>query len=158
VKGRQARLQAIRRLIQAKKIKSQDALLTCLQADGFALTQATLSRDLKTLEVGKASDGYGDYVYFLPSSGRRKDRPRTHAHIHDFLKGYISIEWSGNVVIVKTHSGHSDPVSVALDSFDINGVMGTISGRDNTVAVFLREGFHGEDFIKRLREIIPELD
>jgi len=157
VKGRQARLQAVRKLIQTKKIKSQDALLTCLQAEGFALTQATLSRDLKTLAVGKAPDSHGGYVYFLPPAGQGKDRERINAHINDFLKGYISIEWSSAAVIVKTHSGHSDPVCVALDSFEIDGVMGTIAGRDNTAAVFLREGFRGEDFMKRLKEIIPEL-
>jgi len=158
--GRQERLEAVRTLIQTRKIKSQDALLTCLQTEGFDVAQATLSRDLKALEVGKVSDGSGECVYFLPGAAgphKERERIRLHAHIHDFLKGYISIEWSSTVVLVKTHSGHSDPVCVALDNFDIDGVMGTIAGRDDTVAVFLRDGFCGADFFKRLQEIIPEL-
>ncbi|MCL2379995.1 MAG: ArgR family transcriptional regulator [Treponema sp.] len=155
MKGRLARLAAVRRLVKTRKIESQDTLLSCLQAEGFAVTQATLSRDLKTLKVGKASDSLGGYVYFLPMEGRERER----AYADDFLKGYISIDWSGNIVIIKTHSGHCDPVSVALDSFNMEGeVLGTVAGRDNTVAVFLREGTSGQDFMKRMKEIMPELE
>ena len=142
-------------MIKTTNIKSQDTLLSYLQKEGFAVTQATLSRDLKALRVGKISDGQGGYVYFLPGEEERQETVRT--SIHDFLQGYISIDWSGNIVVVKTHSGHSDPVSLALDSFGIEEVLGTIAGRDNTVAVFLREGVTGEHFMKRMREIIPEL-
>jgi len=142
-------------LIKTRKIKSQETLLNWLQNEGFAVTQATLSRDLKALKVGKISDGHGAYVYFLPGDEERRKVER--AYILDFLKGYISIEWSGNVVLVKTHSGHSDPVSVALDSFELEQVLGTVAGKDNTVAVFLKEGVRGEDFFKRMTEIIPEI-
>ena len=155
MKGRLERLKAVRKLIKTRKIKSQDTLLSSLLEEGFAVTQATLSRDLKTLKVGKISDGHGGYVYFLPGTEERKEREYTHAH--DFLKGYVSIDWSANIVVIKTHSGHCDPVCVALDSFDMEEVLGTVSGRDNTVAVFLKEGVRGEDFVKHLKEIIPEL-
>ena len=144
------------KLIKSNRIKSQDTLLSYLQKEGFAVTQATLSRDLKVLKVGKISDGQGGYVYFLPGDEDRQEPERT--YVHDFLKGYISIDWSGNIVVVKTYSGHSDPVALALDSFGIEEVLGTIAGRDNTVAVFLREGVSGEVFMKRMKEIIPELD
>ena len=127
-----------------------------LQKEGFAVTQATLSRDLKVLKVGKISDGQGAYVYFLPGDGERQEAGRT--SVYDFLQGYISIDWSGNIVVVKTHSGHSDPVALALDSFSLDEVLGTIAGRDNTVAVFLREGASGEDFLRRMKEIIPNLE
>ena len=155
MKERAARLKTVSKLIKNNKIKSQDTLLNYLQKEGFAVTQATLSRDLKVLKVGKISDGQGGYVYFLPGEDEHQEKER--ASIHDFLKGYISIDWSGNIVVVKTYSGHSDPVSLALDSFGIDEVLGTIAGRDNTVAVFLREGASGEDFMKRMQEIIPEL-
>ena len=156
MKERQDRLERIRKLIKSHKIKSQDSLLGYLQNEGIAVTQATLSRDLKVLKVGKISDGQGAYIYSLPDDeeSQAADRP----FIQDFLKGYISIEWSGNVVLVKTYSGHSDPVSLALDNMELDDeVLGTVAGRDNTVAVFLREGVRGEDFLKRIKEIIPDL-
>jgi len=156
MKERQARLKAVQRLIKSSEINSQDVLLGHLQNEGFTVTQATLSRDLKALEVGKISDGSGGYIYSLPGDGDYRETERT--YIHDFLQGYISIDWSGNIVVVKTYSGHSDPVSLALDSFGFDEVLGTIAGRDNAVAVFLREGVTGEDFMKRMRELIPELE
>ena len=154
MKERQIRLNSIRKLIKKEKIKSQDALLEHLEKEGFAVTQATLSRDLKALKVGKVSDGFGSYVYTL--SGEYQDTEST--HINDFLRGCISMDWSGNIVVIKTHSGHSDPVAVALDSLCLDEVLGTIAGNDNTVAVFLREGIKGEDFMRRMKEKMPELD
>ena len=157
MKGRLARLKAIRRLIKNNIISSQETLLSYLEKEGYDITQATLSRDLKTLNTGKISDGQGAYIYFLPDEEDRRDTERP--YIQDFLKGYISIDWSGNIVVVKTYSGHSDPVSLALDSMDLAElVLGTIAGRDNAVAVFLREGISGEDFMKKMKEIIPELN
>ena len=155
MKERLARLEAIRKLIRTEKIKSQDTLLEHLEKEGFAVTQATLSRDLKLLKVGKNSDGRGSYVYTLTDDEERQDTEN--GFIRDFLRGCISIGWSGNNVIVKTHSGHSDPVAVALDSFGFEEILGTIAGNDNTVAVFLRENFSGEGFMRRLKEIIPDL-
>ena len=156
VKERLTRHKAIRNLLKMRKIESQDALLLLLQKEGFVLTQATLSRDLNVLKVGKISDGKGGYFYSLPGLDEHREAERT--YINDFLKGYISIDWSGNIVVVKTWSGHSDPVALALDSFGIEEVLGTVAGRDNAVAVFLREGVKGEDFMKRMKEIIPELE
>lgn len=156
MKERLVRLKAIRKLIKNERIKSQDTLLRHLLKEGFAVTQATLSRDLKMLKVGKISDGMGGYVYSLTGEEDRGETELT--YIGDFLRGYISIDWSGNIVVVKTYSGHSDPVALALDSFNFEEVLGTIAGNDDTVAVFLREGVRGEDFMKRLKESIPGLE
>ena len=155
LKERLTRLEAIRKLIRTEKIKSQDTLLEHLEREGFAVTQATLSRDLKLLKVGKISDGRGSYVYTLTDDDERQDTEK--GYVHDFLRGCISIDWSGNIVVIKTHSGHSDPVAVALDSMGFEEVLGTIAGNDNTVAVFLREGFNGDGFMRHLKETIPDL-
>ena len=156
MKERIARLNTVCKLIKTEKIKSQDTLLEHLLAEGFMITQATLSRDLKSLKVGKIPDGKGAYVYSLPAAEEHEGINNTHAH--DFLRGYISIDWSGNIVVVKTHSGHSDPVAVALDNLGLDEMLGTIAGNDNTVAVFLRQGTSGEAFLNHLKELIPELE
>jgi len=156
MKERLVRLKAIGNILKTHRIESQDALLGYMQNEGFPVTQATLSRDLKALKVGKLPDGKGGYLYSIPDEEGSQESSRD--FIQDFLKGYISIDWSGNIVVVKTYSGHSDPVALALDSFDFKEVLGTVAGRDNTVAVFLREGVRGEDFMGRIKEFIPELD
>ena len=155
MKERQARLKAVRNLIKSYPIESQETLLEYLKKDGFDLTQATLSRDLKVLKVGKVSNGNNGYVYFVPGDDDQKE---TRTFANDFLRGYISIKWSGNIVVIKTYSGHSDSVAMALDSFDLRDVLGTISGRDNTVFAVLKEGVTGEDFINSLKTFIPELE
>lgn len=156
MKERLSRLQAVRKLLKTNRIKSQDTLLGFLQGEGYAVTQATLSRDLKTLKVGKVADGQGGYIYSLPGNEDQGETENT--QLRDFLKGCISIDWSGNIVVIKTYSGYTDPVALALDNMRLDEVLGTISGRDNNVAVFLREGVTGEKFYKRLKEIIPELE
>jgi transcriptional regulator of arginine metabolism len=156
VKERLARLKAVRKVIKTYRIESQETLLGHLEKAGFAVTQATLSRDLKLLKVGKISDGRSGYVYSLPDDDEGREAERS--YIHDFLRGYVSIEWSGNMVVIKTYSGHSDSVALALDNLGLDDVLGTISGRDNTVFVVLREGITGEDFMNHMRESVPELE
>ena len=156
MKERFARLEAVKKLIKNYRIRSQDDLLGYLQKEGFSVTQATLSRDLKLLKVGKASDGSSGYVYSLPSEDERKETERT--FIQDFLRGYISIDCSGNMVVIRTYSGHSDSVALAVDSLGFDLVLGTIAGRDNTVFVCLKEGATGDDFINCMKTTIPELE
>lgn len=156
MKERLTRLKAVRKLIKTYRIESQEILLGYLHKEGFVVTQATLSRDLKLLKVGKISDGQNGYVYSLPGDEERQETERT--YIHDFLRGYISIDWSGNLVVIKTYSGHSDSVALAVDNLGLDDVLGTISGRDNTVFVCLREGISGENFMNRMKASIPELE
>lgn len=156
MKERLARLKAIRKLIKTYRIESQDTLLGYLQKEGFIVTQATLSRDLKLLKVGKISDGHNGYVYSLPGDDDRQETERT--YVHDFLRGYVSIDWSGNMVVIRTYSGHSDAVALAVDNLALDEVLGTIAGRDNTVFVCLRDGITGEDFLAQMKDKIPELE
>ena len=156
MKERLARLKAIRKLIKTYRIESQDTLLGHLQKEGFIVTQATLSRDLKLLKVGKISDGHNGYIYSLPGDDERQETERT--YVHDFMRGYISIDWSGNMVVIKTYSGHSDSVALAVDNLALDDVLGTIAGRDNTVFVCLREGVSGVDFMAQMKEKMPELE
>ncbi|GHV78844.1 arginine repressor [Spirochaetia bacterium] len=156
VKERLDRLKAVEKLIKTCRIESQETLLGYLEKEGFTVTQATLSRDLKLLKVGKISDGENGHVYSLPDDEEERETNRTYAH--DFMRGYISIEWSGAMVVIKTYSGYSDAVALAVDNLGFDDVLGTIAGRDNTVFVCLCEGVTGEDFMKRMKESIPELE
>lgn len=156
MKERLARLKAIKKLIKNFRIESQETLLGYLQKDGYVVTQATLSRDLKLLKVGKVSDGHNGYYYTLPGDEERKESEKS--FIQDFLRGYISVEYNQNMVVIKTFSGHSDSVALAVDNLALEEVLGTVSGRDNTVLVVLREGFSGEDFLNQMKDKIPEME
>ncbi len=155
MKERLTRLKSIRKLIKNYRIESQEALLGYLQKEGYEVTQATLSRDLKLLKVGKISDGHSGYVYTLPGDEERPESEQI--FVQDFLRGYVSIDWSGNIVVIKTFGGHADTVSNALDSLNMDEILGTVAG-DNCIFACLREGVTGEQFMKALKLRIPEID
>ena len=156
MKERSNRLKIIRKLIKTNQIESQEVLLNALQEEGFSVTQATLSRDLKLLKVGKLSDGRNGYIYVLPGEDEKSETDKS--LIQDFLRGYISIDYSENMVVIKTYSGYSDVVAVALDTLAMDEILGTIAGGDNCVFACLREGVNGEDFLKALKHKIPDID
>ena len=155
MKERVTRLKSIRKLIKNHRIESQDALLGYLQKEGFEVTQATLSRDLKLLKVGKISDGHNGYFYTLPGDDERSENEEIYAQ--DFLRGYISIEWNATTVVIKTFSGHADSVSQAIDSLNFDEILGTVAG-DNCIFASLRQGCTGEAFMKSLKNRIPEIE
>ena len=156
MKERFERLKAVRGLIKAHRIDSQETLLQLLQEAGYSVTQATLSRDLKFLKVGKVSDGHSGYYYTVPSDEERRESERH--YIQDFLRGYLSIDWNASLAVVRTFSGHSDSVALAIDNMGLEEVLGTISGRDNIVFIALREGSSGEDLVVAMKKKIPELE
>ena len=156
MKGRNSRLKSIKKIIKTSKIESQETLLGLLQKEGYEVTQATLSRDMKLLKIGKISDGNNGYIYALPSEDERQDSELTVAQ--DFLRGYISIECSGNIAVIKTYSGHADVVASALDTLALDEVIGTIAGGDNCVFACLREGYSGDQFIASLKKRIPDVE
>lgn len=149
------RLKTVRKLIKNNRIESQEDLLGHLQKEGFEVTQATLSRDLKLLKVGKVSDGHSGYVYTLPDEDERRENEQI--YIQDILRGYVSIDFSGNIVVIKTFGGHADAVSNALDALNFEEVLGTVAG-DNCIFACLKEGITGEQFLSILKARIPEIE
>lgn len=156
MKERLERLKVVKTLIKAHRIDSQETLLQLLAEAGYSVTQATLSRDLKYLKVGKLADGQTGYYYTVPSEEERKESEKH--YIQDFLRGYVSIDWNDALIVVRTFSGHSDSVALAIDNMGLEDVLGTVSGRDNVVFIALKRGCTGDDFVKSLREKIPDFD
>lgn len=155
MKERQSRLKAIKNLIKNNRIESQDDLLSLLLKEGFDVTQATLSRDLKLLKVGKVPDGQNSYMYALP--GEDENGESEAIYVQDFLRGYISIDFSGNIVVIKTFPGHANTVCNAIDNLNMDEILGTVAG-DNCMFACLREGVSGDVFMAKLKRLIPGID
>jgi transcriptional regulator of arginine metabolism len=155
VKERNQRLKAIKKIIRSNRITSQDMLLQYLQRDDFSVTQATLSRDLKLLKVGKVSEGVDGYYYSLPSEEERRESERS--YIQDFQRGYVSLDFSGNLGVVRTLAGHAGSVALALDCMNLEDILGTVAG-DDTVLIVLREGVTSAQIVAQLRGKIPDLE
>lgn len=155
MKERQIRLKSIKNLIKNNVIESQDVLLDLLLKEGFEVTQATLSRDLKLLKVGKVPDGHTGYMYALPEEDENGESEAI--YVQDFLRGYISIDFSANIVVIKTFPGHANTVCNALDNMNMDEILGTVAG-DNCMFACLREGVTGEAFLEKLKKHIPGIE
>ena len=151
------RLEALRLIISSQQLGSQDELLNALQKEGFKLTQATLSRDLKQLKVAKAASMSGNYVYVLPNETMYK-RVSTPNSIREMMKvpGFISINFSGNMGIIKTRPGYASSIAWNIDNSDIPEILGTIAG-DDTIFIVIKEGVRHQDVIEALSDVVPNM-
>ena len=155
MKSRHNRLAVVKELIRNNRIDNQDTLLSMLKVEGFTVTQATLSRDLKMLKVGKISDGWSGYYYSLPENDLVSESEKS--YIQDVRRGIISIEFSGNFGVVKTRPGNANSVGIALDILAIPEILGTLAG-DDTIFIILREGMTKEDLLESFKTRIPDIE
>ncbi len=157
MKVKNNRLEALRLIISSQQLGSQDELLTALQKEGFKLTQATLSRDLKQLKVAKAASMSGNYVYVLPNETMYK-RVSSPNSIREMMKvpGFVSINFSGNIGIIKTRPGYASSIAWNIDNSDVPEILGTIAG-DDTIFIVIKEGVKHQDVINALTEVVPNM-
>ncbi len=151
MKNKNERLLAIRDLIGKKKISSQEELLKYLLAEGFSLTQATLSRDLKYLKVSKTPDFDDKYVYVLQepeviaTSEIRAGFP---------LNGILSLQFAQGLGLIRTLPGFASGIASAIDTMNIGEVAGTIAG-DDTILLIPRDGTNKQEIIRKLSRLFP---
>ena len=155
MKVKNSRLEALRLIISSQQLGSQDELLSALQKEGFKLTQATLSRDLKQLKVAKAASMSGNYIYVLPNETMYK-RVSTPNSIREMMRvpGFISINFSGNMGVIKTRPGYASSIAWNIDNSDIPEIIGTIAG-DDTIFIVIKEGIHHQEVIEALSDFVP---
>jgi len=146
---RDQRLQAIAALIRARPIASQEELADGLAAQGFTVTQATISRDLEQLGAVKVRRD-SRLTYALPQQlAPASDGPEMRTVIRDWVR---SVDVAGNLVILRTPPGSAHLVGVALDRADLPQVVGTICG-DDTIFVAIRDAAQAPGFAEELRAL-----
>ena len=150
-------METLKMLISSQELSSQEEVLQALKKEGFKVTQATLSRDLKQLKVAKAHSMNGKYFYVLPNEAmyKRVTSPRT-AREMLLTSGYISINFSGNMGVIKTSPGYASSIAYNIDSAGIPEIIGTIAG-DDTIFIVIREGVNEKDVIESLSMVIPDI-
>ena len=144
-------------IISSQELGSQEELLSALKKEGFQLTQATLSRDLKQLKVAKAATMRGNYVYVLPNDTmyKRVTTPHTAREMME-VPGFISINFSANMGVIKTRPGYASSIAYNIDNNNIEDILGTIAG-DDTIFIVIRQGATKEDIIKALSAVVPNM-
>ncbi|MDD6552350.1 MAG: arginine repressor [Prevotellaceae bacterium] len=157
MKKKESRLETLKMIISSQELCNQEEVLEALAKEGFKLTQATLSRDLKQLKVAKASSINGKYVYVLPNETMYR-RTNSKATISQMMitPGFLSLNFSGNMGVIKTRPGYASSIAYNIDNSDIPQILGTIAG-DDTIFIVKKEGTPEEEVVEALKEIIPDM-
>lgn len=149
---KQQRHNAIRELVAHSSVSNQDELRRKLRRRGFAVTQATLSRDIHEMRIFKGPAGYT-----LPNgngsnaAGEEDDAPPS---VAETLEGFgLRVRHAMNQVILRTVMGGAQPVAAALDYEEWPEVVGTIAG-DDTVLVICQDARHAAEVEGRLRTML----
>ena len=152
MKNKIARQNLILELISKRRIQSQEELSKLLEKSDVYVTQATLSRDLKELQLIKISDADGYYYHQQSSNSYRITAVNRSGHIVDGVK---TIQFAGNLGIIKTEPGFANVISSIIDKgIFIKNILGTVSGDDTLLVVFKKED-EWASVLKGLEEILP---
>jgi len=143
------RQQAIRDLVASSALRSQEEIREHLAALGYRATQSTISRDLEELGLVRARDDEGRLRYALPEQAGNGHRPPVRSLLAEFA---LSVEVSGNLVLVKTPPGAANAVAEGLDRGGVDGVLGTVAG-DDTILIVAREGVRGATVAADLKRL-----
>jgi transcriptional regulator of arginine metabolism len=151
------RLLSIKKIICTMRIRNQEELLELLKSKNFELTQATLSRDLKYLKVGKISDPEKGYVYFLAENVENLSVNPSLNKDNFPVNGFISIKFSNNLGVIRTMAGYASSIASLIDGSAPYEIIGTIAG-DDTILIIPEEGVSTRDVKNAIVMIMPELE
>ena len=157
MKSKKDRLETLRLIISSQEMGNQEELLAALRKEGYVVTQATLSRDLKQLKVAKAATMRGNYIYVLPNVTMYK-RVSTPAQVKEMMQvpGFLSIHFSGTMGVIKTRPGYASSIAYNIDASHISCILGTIAG-DDTIFIVVAEGTQQKDVVSALAAVVPEM-
>lgn len=151
---RKDRLDLLRLILTNHEISRQDELLKELAHHGCILTQATLSRDLRSLKAAKVAGPHG-YVYVLPENPLYR-RPVSTAVLTEYYQNsaFISIAFTGQLAVIKTRPGYTSSLASDIDMREFPFLVGSIAG-DDTIMLALAEGTSREYVKMALSDVIP---
>ena len=136
-------------LIQNHDIETQEELAYRLRQRGYTVTQATVSRDIKELHLNKVSNGLGGYRYAKPVRRETEINDRLIRILRDSL---VSVQYAGNMIVVKTLSGSANVACEAIDTLQWPEILGTIAG-DNTIFIVVSNEKDAADVADRIMRI-----
>lgn len=133
MKGKRQR--KIIELVEKYDIDTQEELAALLAENGFAVTQATVSRDIKELKLMKSAGDSGKQKYILPDKVAYIAEEK---YLRVLSDAVVSIDFAGNIIVIKTASGMAMAVAAAVDALKIEDIIGCIAG-DDTIMCIVKE-------------------
>lgn len=122
----------IREIISTEQVETQDELVKRLNQFDLNVTQATVSRDIKELQLIKVPAPTGQYIYSLPNDRKYHPLEKLGRYLMD---SFVNIEGTGNLLVLKTLPGNAQSIGAILDQIDWDEVLGTICGDDTCLLI-----------------------
>lgn len=139
-------------LIERYDIETQEELADHLVEEGFQVTQATVSRDIRELKLSKVPGREGRQKYVLLNNQQHQMAEK---YVGILREAFISMDRAQNILVVKTVSGMAMAAGAALDSIGWTEIVGCIAG-DDTVMCAIRTAEDTETVMAELRKIVKK--
>lgn len=138
-------------IISKHDVDTQEELVDYLRSEGFAVTQATVSRDIK--EMGIIKNLSSDGRHYKYAAQQTKEATAADKFLSMFKNTVISIKSSGNLIVLKTEAGSAGPAAELIDKLSYDEVLGVIAG-DNTIFVAVDGLDHVDTIRRRLEDLL----
>ncbi len=137
-------------IIQKNEVETQDELSALLEKDGFRVTQATVSRDIRELKLTKIPTASGRQKYAVIT-----DAPENISKKYERVlrEGFLSMDMAQNILVIKTVSGMASAVCAAIDAMKMREIVGSIAG-DDTIMCAIRTVDDTYAVMKKIRRIV----
>lgn len=137
-------------IIQKNEVETQDELSALLEKDGFRVTQATVSRDIRELKLTKIPTAGGRPKYAVIT-----DAPENLSKKYERVlrEGFLSMDMAQNILVIKTVSGMASAVCAAIDAMKMREIVGSIAG-DDTIMCAIRTVDDTYAVMKKIRRIV----
>lgn len=144
------RHQKIIELVDNYEIETQEELADRLREEGFQVTQATVSRDIRALKLSKVSCGNGRQKYVAI---KQDDTHLNAKYIRVLKDGFVSMDKAQNILVIKTVSGMAMAVAAAVDALEMDEIVGSIAG-DDTIMVAVRTTEDTDAVMDKISEML----
>ena len=137
-------------LIKTKEIGTQEELLDLLKSKGYDVTQATISRDIRELNLTKINAGDKQKYAVIA-----KDEEFSDKYVRVLKEGFVSMISSGNLIVLRTVIGMAMAVATAIDALEMSEIVGCIAG-DDTIFIAVSENSSTLDVMNKLKKLTKE--
>lgn len=133
---RNKRQERILEIISTQNVSKQQELVQILRNEGFDVTQATVSRDIKQLKLGKSSPSKGELVRYIEIEAKDDTKQK---YVRILKDAYVNMILAQNILVIKTVSGMAMAVAAAIDNLNIKNIAGCIAGDDTIFCAIITD-------------------
>lgn len=146
------RQKKILEIVNRYSVETQDDLITRLAEEGFCVTQATISRDIRELQLAKVLTSKGNYRYMPP---KREDMIIGAKFNTALVESVVNVDHASNLVIIHTYPGLANAVAAGVDRLSIAEILGCVAG-DDTIFVATKSEQAAKNISERLHVLMKD--